>query len=251
MLLKKCNYEIDLPNNLDFDSIKDIKVFSKTGSLITDVSREILREVFIQVKKLEKEKERKGELQNGRETNTSNAQGNSRGQNQDRNDTDRLGDRVLRGRGNRTMVSNVRIGGGNGDRTEPSTLWNDVERVPTGEQTSRDNNVSNDRGTQQENVRNTGNGRELQGENSQAITGGTTNATIRQDIGESITSSTYTPNSRRDDNQGYNRESSINDNIEEIQEPNKDLGSFSIEEKPIEDIEEVLQEDILNYIKVM
>ena len=249
MLLKKCNYEIDLPNNLDFDSIKDIKVFSKTGSLITDVSREILREVFIQVKKLEKEKERKGELENGRETNTSNAQGNSRGKDEDRNNTDRLGDRILRGRGNGTMVSNVRIGGGNRDRTEPSTLWNDVERVPTGEQTSRDNNVSNDRGTQQENARNTGNGRELQGENSQAITGGTTNATIRQDIGESITSSTYTSDSRRDDNQGYNRESSVNDNIEEIQEPNKYLGSFSIEEKPIEDIEEVLQEDILNYVK--
>lgn len=231
MLFKKCNMDIDLPNNLDFDSIKDIKIFSKTGSLITDISREIFKELFIQVKKLEKEKERKGELENGRETNTSNAQGNSRGQNEDRNNTDRLGDRILRGRGNGTMVSNVRTGGGSGNRTEPSTLWNDVERVPTGEQKTRDNNVSNDRGTQQENARNTGNGRELQGENSQAVTGGTTNATIRQDIGESLTSITDTPDSRGNDNQGYNRESSINNN-EEIKEPNENLGSFSIEEKP-------------------
>ena len=240
MLFKKCNIEVDLPNNLDFDSIKDIKIFSKTGSLITDVSREIFKELFIQVKKLEKEKERKGELENGRETNTSNAQGNSRGQNNDRNDTDRLGDRILRGRGNRTMVSNVRTGGGSGNRTEPSTLWNDVERVPTGEQKTRYNNVSNDRRTQQENARNTGNGRELQRENNQAVTGGTTNATIRQDVGESLTSSTYTSDSRRNDNQGYNRESSINNN-EEIKEPNENLGSFSIEEKS--------NNDMIDYIK--
>ena len=252
MLLKKCNYEIDLPNNLDFDSIKDIKVFSKTGSLITDVSREILREIFIQVKKLEKEKERKGELQNGREITRSNEESNSRGQNNDRNDTDRLGDRIFRGRGNGIMVSNVRDREGSGDRTEPSALWNDVERVPIREQTPRDNNVSNDRGTQQENVRDTGNGRELQGQNSERIVGETTNATVRQDTRESITSSTYTSNSRGDDNQGYNRESSIN-NIEETQEPNKDLGSFSIEEKSIENIQETIeettQEDMLRYVE--
>ena len=138
------------------------------------------------------------------------------------------------------MVSNVRTGGGSGNRTEPSTLWNDVERVPTGEQKTRDNNVSNDRRTQQENARNTGNGRELQRENNQAVTGGTTNATIRQDVGESLTSSTYTSDSRRNDNQGYNRESSINNN-EEIKEPNENLGSFSIEEKS--------NNDMIDYIK--
>ncbi len=145
------------------------------------------------------------------------------------------------------MVSNVRARGGNGDRTEPSTLWNDVERVPIREQTPRDNNDSNDRRTEQENARNTGNGRELQGQNNQTVIGGTTNATVRQDTRESITPNTDTPNSRGNDNKGYNRESDINNSIEETQEPNKDLGSFYIEKKPIEDIEEVSQEDMVNY----
>ena len=177
MLFKKCNMEVDLPNNIDFDIIKDIKIFSKIGSLATDISREVFKELFIQVKKFEKEKERKGELENGQEVNTSNAQGNSRGQNEDRNNANWLGDRILRGRGNRTMVSDIRAGGGN--RAEPSALWNDVERVPNGEKTTRDNNASNDRGTEQENARDTRNGRELQGENSETTTRRTTNATIR------------------------------------------------------------------------
>ncbi len=60
MVLKKCNIEFNLPENINFDTIKDIKVFSKVGSLATDISRDILREMFLQVKKLEKEKERKG-----------------------------------------------------------------------------------------------------------------------------------------------------------------------------------------------
>lgn len=59
MVLKKCNIEFNLPENINFDTIKDIKVFSKVGSLATDISRDILREMFLQVKKLEKEKERK------------------------------------------------------------------------------------------------------------------------------------------------------------------------------------------------
>lgn len=244
MVLKKCNEEVDLPNNINFDTIKDIKVFSKVGSLATDISREVFKELFIQVKKIEKEKERKGELENGREVNTSNAQGNSRGQNEDRNNANGLGDRILRGRGNGTMVSNIRAGGGSGNRAEPSTLWNDVERIPTREQTPRDNNISNDWGTEQENVRNTGNGRELQGENSETTTRGTTNATVRQDVGESITSNTNTSDSRGNDNQGYSRESSINSR-EETQESNKDLGSFSIEEKSIEEIK---TEDMISYI---
>ena len=244
MVLKKCNIEFNLPENINFDTIKDIKVFSKVGSLATDISRDILREMFLQVKKLEKEKERKGEVENGREVNTSNAQGNSRGQNKDRNDTDRLGDRILRGRGNGTMVSNVRAGGGSGNRADTSTVWNDVERVPNGEQKARDNNISNDRGTEQENARDTGNGRELQGENSETIIRGTTNATVRQDARESITSSTYTSDSRGNDNQGYNRENSIN-NSEEMQEPSENIGSFSIEEKSNEEVE---IEDMISYI---
>ncbi len=208
MVLKKCNLEVDLPKDLDFNSIKNIKVFSKMGSLATDISRDILREVFIQVKKLEKEKERKGELQNGREINRGNEQSNSRGQDNDRNNTDRLGDRVLRGRENGDMVSNVGVGGDESG-VQPTTIRSNVERVPDGEQKTRDNNVIDGRGTEQENVRDTGNGRELQGENSKLVIGRTTNATIGQDVREKFSSSTNTPNSRRNDNQGYNRESSI------------------------------------------
>ena len=264
MIFKKCNTDFQFPNNLDLDSIKNVKVFSKTGSLITDVSREILRELFIQVKLIEKEKERKGELQNGRETERSNETGNSRRQNDDRNDTDRLGDRILRGQGNRAMVSDVRAIGGNGDRAKPIILWNDVERVPNGEQKARDNNISDDRKPEQENVGDTRNGRELQGQNSETIIRETTNATIRQDTRESIIPNTDTSDSRGNDNQGYNRASSI-DNIEETQEPNKDLGSFSIEEKPNtikeiinqetsssieqdEDLEEKINNDMIDYI---
>ncbi len=247
MLLKRCSYEIDLPNHLDFDSIKNIELFSKIGSLATDITRDVLKEVFIQVKILEKERARKGELKNEREITKSYEKSNSR-RKDDSRANDNRGNGILRGRDDRNIISNIGDGGER-DRSEPNTLWNDVERLSNGEQTPRDNNISNDRGTQQENARNTGNGRELQGENSETIIRETTNATVRQDIRESITSNTYIPNSRRDDNQGYNRESSINDNIEETQESNKDLGSFSIEEKPIEDIEEIAQEDKVNYIK--
>lgn len=133
------------------------------------------------------------------------------------------------------MVSNVRAGGGSGNRAEPSTLWNDVERVPNGEQKARDNNISNDRETEQENARDTGNGRELQGENSETIIRGTANDTVRQDTREGITSNTYTSDSRGNDNQGYNRESSIN-NSKKMQEPSENIGSFSIEEKSNEEV---------------
>ena len=216
ILFKKCNLEYTFPNNLNFDSIKDMKVFSKMGSLATDISREILREIFIQVKIIEKEKERKGELTNGRETERSNEESLERRENDDRNNTNRLGDRVLRGRGDRTMVSDVGTGGGSGDRAEPSALWGDVEGISNGEQTPRDNNISNDRGTEQENVRDTGNGRELQGKNNTTTFRETTNATIGQDTRESQPLDTDTPNSRRNDNQGDNRESSIDEKIEYV-----------------------------------
>ncbi len=133
------------------------------------------------------------------------------------------------------MVSNVLAGGGSGNRAEPSTLWSDVERVLNGEQKVRDNNISNDRETEQENARDTGNGRELQGENSETIIRGTTNDTVRQDTREGITSNTYTSDSRGNDNQGYNRESSIN-NSKKMQEPSENIGSFSIEEKSNEEV---------------
>ena len=216
ILFKKCNLEYIFPNNLNFDSIKDMKVFSKMGSLATDISREILREIFIQVKIIEKEKERKGELSNGRETERSNEKSHSRGQNNDRNNTNMLGDRVLRGRGDRTMVSDVGTGGGSGDRAEPSALWGNVEGVSNGEQTPRDNNISNDRRIEQENARDTGNGRELQGKNNTTTFRETTNATIGQDTRESQPLDTDTPNSRRNDNQGDNRESSIDEKIEYV-----------------------------------
>ncbi len=132
-----------------------------------------------------------------------------------------------------------------------------MERVSIGEQTPRDNNTSDDRRTEQENVRDTGNGRELQGENDTRVVGETANATVRQDTRESEPPNTDTPNGRRNDNQGYNRESGIND-IEETQEPNKDLGSFSIEEninqeisssiEQNEDLEEKINNDIIDYI---
>ncbi len=114
------------------------------------------------------------------------------------------------------MVSDVGTGGGSGDRAEPSALWGDVEGIPNGEQTPRDNKISNDRRTEQENSRDTGNGRELQGKNNTTTFRETTNATIGQDTRESQSPNTDTPNSRRNDNQGDNRESSIDEKIEYV-----------------------------------
>lgn len=247
MLLKRCNYEIDLPNDLDFDSIKNIELFSKIGSLATDISRDILKDVFIQVKKLEKERERKGELKNGREINESYEKSNSRRQDDSRENGNR-GNGIFRGRDDRNTISNIGDGGGR-DRTEPNTIWNDVERVPSGEQKTHNNNFSDDRRTEPKDERSTGDSRLLRGEDDKRIIGETTNATIRQDARESITPSSYTTNSERDDNQGYNRESSILNATEEIKEPKENIGSFSIEENPIEDTKIVSKEDKISYIK--